>query len=286
MVIIALKGGLGNQMFQYALYLKMKQLGKNVKLDVSQINKNTTGRIDQFFDIDLSIASSKENLMVKKVNSLFYIRGFHKICKLFNIKENIYVDSEEEAQLKIFELDNIYLDGYWQSEKYFADIEKNIKRTFVMKNNLTSYQKNILSKIKATESVSVHIRRGDYLNLIELYGNICTLEYYKRAFDYFRYKPVHFFIFSNDYEYARINFSGTNITVIKPELDNFSTNNMDLFLMSSCKYNIIANSTFSWWGGWLNQNPQKIVIAPEPWMNTRKLEDIYCKNWIRISSNY
>lgn len=282
MVIIRLMGGLGNQMFQYALYLKMQSLGREVKLDISGLNE-ATGRIDQFFDIELPVATRREIQSAKKVCPLFCVRGFHRLFRLSGKKENIYYDSEEKAQMEILGMDDIYLSGYWQTDRYFSDIADTVRQTFVMRDYMTDYQRGILSDIRASESVSVHIRRGDYLELSEFYGNICTPEYYRRAFRYFDNRGVHFFIFSNDCEFVQENYTGPNITVVRPEQGSLLSNNMDLLLMSSCKHNILANSSFSWWGGWINVNPVKAVIAPAKWFNIKdRFQDIWCENWTKI----
>lgn len=139
----------------------------------------------------------------------------------------------------------------------------------------------MLDEIEKSNSVAMHIRRGDYLELSDTYGGICTEKYYVNAIKQFEDMDCKFYIFSNDYEYAKVHYSGDRFVIVKP-FEQFPEANMDLVLMSKCKHNIIANSTFSWWAAWLNSNRSKIVIAPEKWIN-KPTKDIHCSGWIKIS---
>lgn len=282
MIIIELIGGLGNQMFQYALFLKLVSLGKNVKFDITTPQKQNLMLLEQYFNISLPIASKKEVEEMRDSSLNFFARVRRKI---WGSKDRIYVDKLNEVQKQIFEMDDIYLSGYWQSEKYFSDIENQVREVFSIKTELSEYQKEVFGEIKKTESVSVHLRRGDYLQLSDIYGNICTEKYYQNAMEIFKEKGnIKFFIFSNDYEYVRQIYSGDKYVVVQASNDEATCNN-DLFLMSQCKHNIIANSTFSWWGSWLNENSDKIVIAPRRWVNTMELKDIYCPKWVKLGGD-
>ena len=145
---------------------------------------------------------------------------------------------------------------------------------------MNSYQKEMRDEIEKNNAVSLHIRRGDYLELSNTYGGICTEEYYKNAIKKFEHTDCKFYVFSNDFEYAKSHYYGQRFVIVKP-YEQFPEANMDLFLMSRCKHNIIANSSFSWWAAWLNNNPDKIVITPDKWLN-KPIKDVQCSDWIRV----
>ena len=139
-----------------------------------------------------------------------------------------------------------------------------------------------MEQIDKQNAVSVHIRRGDYLQHTDIYG--CTdLNYYEKAMNYIRERVEnsHFYIFTNDIPWVEKHFRGADITILK-ESQDLKTGNMDMSLMSKCRHNIIANSSFSWWGAWLNLNPNKIVIAPQVWEVGKKTPDVWCSNWIKM----
>ena len=190
---------------------------------------------------------------------------------------------------------NVYLEGYWQSEKYFKEIEYIIRKDLIIKPNLKGRNKDIAKKIVSENSISLHIRRGNYVanpEIFKVHGT-CEQEYYYEAIDYIteNVKEPYFYIFSDEIEWAKDNFkieyAHTFVDInIGFDGENYQDekNYEDLRLMSLCKHNIIANSSFSWWGAWLNQNPEKIVIAPKKWFNDESLDtsDLIPNSWIRI----
>jgi hypothetical protein len=183
-----------------------------------------------------------------------------------------------------FSLFNVY-EGYWQSEKYFDKVQSELRRLYTFNfEKLSSETLDYLSSIKSTNSVSVHIRRADYLQHEDFYGGICTFEYYRNAIKYFMKNidnPI-FYFFSDDIEWVVEQFE--NLPIYKFVNINHSNDNwQDMYLMSQCNHNIIANSTFSWWGAWLNSNPKKLVLAPRKWSNMYENIDIYPPDWIKIS---
>jgi hypothetical protein len=182
--------------------------------------------------------------------------------------------------------DDCYYDGYWQSEKYFKPVENELRNELKLILNLNCENAKLLDDISNSESVSMHIRRGDYITVKNNFRRfaICSLEYYKQCMDLFVNKlnnPI-FYVFSADVDWAKDNFKGDQFRFIVYNLD---CPDIDLFLMSRCKNNIIANSSFSWWGAWLNQNNEKIVIAPKNWYNGKINDsaiDLIPETWIRI----
>lgn len=283
MIIIRFTGGLGNQMFQNALYEKYRELGYDVYADLSFYRMQDTVKYElDIFHTEIVEASSKEisKLIDNKKDYLSRIRRL-----FYRKREYLYMeDPEVHYEPEIFSLKKAYLDGYWQSEKYFIDIRDRLLSvySFPISNN----QRNIdvLNEMRNCNSVSIHVRRGDYLKgrAKVLYGNICTCEYYKNAVLEVRERianPV-FYVFSDDVEWVQENLKIENARYIN--WNNGVEDYYDMYLMSQCKCNIIANSSFSWWGAWLNQNEDKIVISPSKWFNLHIAPDLICDDWIRV----
>ena len=284
MIIIKTLGGLGNQLFQYVLAQKLIYLGKEVKFDFSQIKENGIKNELTIFDNNLIEATSKEinELGDCKTDILHRIKRKLKIYK----KTHIIESASYTFQPSIFELDNVYLYGYWQSDKYFNDIENIIRNKLIFPKITEAHNIQYMNQIQNDNfSVSIHIRRGDYLSkqFVNQYGNICTDEYYDNAIAYIKAKieNPHFYIFSNDLEWAKNKYNTPEFTIISGNSGNISYRDMQL--MSMCKHNIIANSSFSWWGAWLNNNPNKIVIAPNKWCNNKPTPDIYPENCLKLN---
>lgn len=284
MDVIRLMGGLGNEMFQYALYKKLSLLGNECKIDDNWYTEQ--GKPNYLLDVfDLKYEKS-----TKEENESFSRRYSNNLTRIKRVLAPnklhfYYSDKEKHFQEIVLTAKECYLDGYWQSEKYFMGIADELRKDFKFKEELSEYQKEILAQIESSNSVSVHVRRGDYLNYPE-YQGICDEDYYKRALKYFEGKDVTFFVFSNDYEYVKEKFKGNNYVCVKTEKihkgDVHGYSNMDLLLMSKCKHNIIANSSYSWWGAWLNENKDKIVISPSRWQNGHETNDIWCDGWVKI----
>ena len=182
---------------------------------------------------------------------------------------------------------NVYLEGFWHSEKYFKDIENVIRQEFTIRDEPDALNKEMANKIMACEPVSIHIRRGDYVSdkkTNEFHGT-CSLEYYNDAIGIItkEIKAPHFFVFSDDpvwvQDNLKLKFSTTYLVYNGAEKAY-----EDLRLMSLCKHHIIANSSFSWWGAWLSGNPYKIVIAPKKWFNDETIDtsDLIPDEWFRI----
>ncbi len=280
MIIIKIIGGLGNQMFQYALGRALS-IKNNVefKMDLSGFESYKLHDYSlKHFNITENIATFKEikSIKNKKLLQLFYRHSSQIIEKYF------YYDS---AILKV--IDKVYLDGYWQSEKYFNDISEVIRKDFTVKHQQAGRNKEIAELIEDSNSVSLHIRRGDYVSnkITNTVHGLCNLDYYNRAIIYIaeKFSNLHFFVFSDDPIWTKKYISvKENITYV--DHNKADKNYEDLRLMSQCKHHIIANSSFSWWGAWLNQNPDKIVIAPRKWFNEDSIDtkDLIPESWIRL----
>jgi hypothetical protein len=295
MIIVYLNGGLGNQMFQYAFGKKIaNKNNESLKLDIAEFSKiyivETPRRYNlDIFNIEADIATAedinkiknRENGLILKIAKLIF--GNKKTAQENNIisEKHFHFDSEA-LEIK----DNTYIRGYWQSEKYFEDIKDTIQKNFTIKIPPSNINKKTLEMIKKEISISIHIRRGDYVKdkKTSEYHGVCSLDYYNRAIKLIAKKinNPYFFVFSDDVGWAKKN--------LKLKYPAYFANNddkhnyEDLRLMQNCKHNIIANSSFSWWGAWLNQNPDKIIVAPKRWFNDPNIDtsDLIPENWIKI----
>lgn len=290
MIIVSLNGGLGNQMFQYALGRSLAHILKTeLKLDIFPLELNPLRAYAlNIFNITANFASGKEVSKLTIKNNSMINRA---ICKIFRRQPKFastYIkERDRRFNPTIFSLpDNIYLQGYWQSEKYFKPIEHIIREEFTFKKLQQGKNKELANYIKSTESISLHFRRGDYASNKKTFQHhgVCGLDY---AFASIKkicnkvQKPT-FFIFSDDPKWVHSNFS-IEKPMIVVENNNSKKDYDDLRLMSQCKHNIIGNSSFSWWGAWLNVNPEKIVIAPRRYFNDGSDDsDLIPEDWIRV----
>lgn len=298
MVIIQLAGGLGNQMFQYALYLQFQNLHKDVRIDdvAGFVEDEKRDPALAAFGITYEKADPKEIEQMLDASLLFW----HRVRrKLFGRKRKSYFEEDKRFKPEIFTWDDIYLEGYWQTEKYFSGIADQVKAAFDVDRLLTGRNgdghdtadsqgvrlqiRDYLQQIGNTQSVSLHIRRGDYLTPENqaLFGNICTDAYYKEAMRRMReqYPGCRFFLFSNDKEWAREQLSCMDVTVV--DLPGAS-DHAEFALMSKCKHHILANSSFSWWASYLNPNPDKTIFAPPKWLNGWDCQDFYREDMLKI----
>ena len=295
MNIIRMTGGLGNQMFGYALYLKFKSLGiESVFDDFSQYEDYTGDikrrpiQLKQVFGIDYPVVSKEVYDEFTDSSMRFDKRILRKIR---GRRSRIYEEKAFSFDPEVLSKDNVYLTGYFQSEKYFEDIKDDVLRYFTFTDEVKNEADELIRKYETVPSdsntVSIHVRRGDYLDNPEVYGNICTDEYYKKAVKKIKETvdaPV-FLLFSNDPEWtsdwvSNIFDPNDKYVVIRETTED--TGFIDMYLMSRCEHNIIANSSFSWWGAYLNQNPEKMVIAPSKWVNHHETTDIYTSNMIKV----
>ena len=260
-------------MFQYAM-AKSLAIIKNDKFSID-VSSFETYKLHHYaldhFNIEKRIYK-KPNRYFKKITNLFQKSVFYKE-KEFNFNPSIFNIAER----------NVYLEGYFQSENYFVKHEKQIRKDFEIISPLKEQTQQTIAYIQKVNSVSLHIRRGDYLQ--HAMHNTDKSEYYKTAMSIIENKienPV-YFIFSDDIPWAKENFK-TNFDTIFIDFNDALTNFEDLKLMLSCQHNIIANSSFSWWGAWLNNYENKIVIAPKLWFNDDSMNtiDIIPESWIKI----
>jgi len=297
MVITKVIGGLGNQMFQYAAGRALAyRLGTPLKLDVSGFEFYLENKNVDFRHYHLSHLNIVEDIATEEDLSHFKDKLTKKSSRIKNFFIKIignkdymvYKEKYFHYDKKFSRLDgNIYISGYWNSENYFMSIKDIIKTEFSYKSRPDIKNRYVLDKINSLNSIGVHIRRGDYISNYKanrLHG-VCDISYYQHCIKHISEKVSnpHFFIFSDDIDWARENLSlpfPMTIVDYNGPLDGHE----DMRLMSHCKHQIIANSTFSWWAAWLNSNPDKIILAPKQWFRLEKynIKDLLPEGWITL----
>ena len=301
MIEVKLQGGLGNQMFQYALGRSLAEKNKDdLTLDLTFVNNRSFRKDFSYRNFNLSVFNINEKTtFLSKLSSKIVMPGvFPKVSNLINKAKDVLGTQEYVFENDIGHFDenilslkgNIYLDGYWQNEEYFEDVKKIIRKEFTFKSEHDSVNLKTLEDIRNSNSVSLHIRRGDYINIqkISRIYQFLGLDYYRKAIDVIknRVKDPSFFIFSDDISWAKENLK-IDSPIYFIDHNGPGKSHEDLRLMSICKHNIIANSTFGWWGAWLNNNPNKTVVAPKNWFSEEEMKrrggfDIVPCDWIKI----
>jgi len=299
MEIIAFSGGLGNQMFQYAFYLAKSKTSSDIAINTYSIYREGVKsgfELKELFGVQPPEQTSLSFRIIRKLLIFRERKNYRLICNLFLKFIQLFgikiLKEKGASQFSPLYLNCqsgiVYYFGFWQTPLYFQEIEDEIRTIYSFNaNKLSAKSKELFPKIHAQESVSIHIRRGDFLSDANksIYADICTFAYYSKAIAYIseNVENPQFFIFSDDIEWAKKNLSLQNADYIDW---NSGVNSWeDMFLISQCKHNIIANSTFSWWGAWLNKNPEKRVIAPSRFINTSKTPDIYPVDWIKMGNS-
>ena len=295
MIVVKLMGGLGNQMFQYAIGRSLaEKINTELKLDLSFLLDRTPRPHFTYRNYELAIFNIQESFSTTQEVDIFIDKAQEPLARLIQWMNKLIVDRKVVKERGfyfdpgVFNLTgHLYLEGYWQSEKYFKNIEKIIRQEFTFKCEPDLSNRQLLNKIESVEAVSVHIRRGDYVSdtITNQFHGVCGLEYYQQAIEKIAQEvhEPHFYIFSDNIDWAKkniqLNFPTTYVTHNPPDKGY-----EDLRLMSHCKHHIIANSSFSWWAAWLNSNPEKIVIAPEKWFADITIDttDLIPEGWIRI----
>ncbi|MDD5165091.1 MAG: alpha-1,2-fucosyltransferase [Candidatus Pacebacteria bacterium] len=304
MIIIRISGGIGNQLFQYALGRALS-LAHNTELKLDthfyglNIEPNRSFKLPHFNiqHIEQLIATDSNfiktgipNPIKQDVFSKIIRKGFRFIESIKPLqKRKIILEPGFDFIPEVMQIDHdCYLSGVWQSEKYFKQFETTIKSDFQLKKPLSDRGAELEKMIESSLSVSIHIRRGDQVNdpaLLKKHGDL-TREYYSGALEYIKEKtngaPLRVFVFSDEIEWVKnnMNFSPDAVYVSEYNIPDYE----ELIIMSSCTHNIIAKSSYSWWGAWLNTNPQKIVIAPKQRFGDPKTiaHDLIPESWIQL----
>lgn len=288
MITVKLIGGQGNQMFQYAYGRKISILKKEkLKLDITFLLSRIPRKDFTFRRYELEVFNIEADLtMLSKIALYFHNYTFifqimkNKLSRLL-LKESVlnelenYLDLEKKA-LNVHH--DIYLSGLFVDEKSVSSIDEVIRKDFSYKEKLDGSNKIIADNIQKTNSISLHIRRGD---LVSLGYTICNSNYYQNAIDYMckNIENPTFFIFSDDSDWVKKHLKiKQKHVIVDKNIGNKSY--IDMRLIELCKHNIIANSTFSWWGAWLNNNPNKIVIVPKLYSDNHP--NMIPSNWLRF----
>lgn len=298
MVVVNLKGGLGNQMFQYAFGRALSEkCGKDLVLNTNFYHKKIVRKFIKgmliFLNYLIKEGSFLGGIKELKQNQRKYDLKYFLLEKKIKKNRNIFLPIKEERFEFIFDEkmiscdDNCSYSGYFNNEKYFINIANEIREDFRL---LPKYEKKLPDLLKNdivnNNSVSIHVRRGDYItsSATNSFHGICDLDYYNKAIDFMisQLDNCKFFVFSDDINWCRENliFPEHRQVVFVFGLKNYE----DLTMMSFCKHNIIANSTFSWWGAWLNKNSEKIVVAPKKWLECQDFDcsDVVPQSWFKL----
>jgi hypothetical protein len=268
-------------MFQYALGRNLALKNNTIlKFDVSELEQ------DKLRNYELAIFNIPGNIASKF--TMMFIRMFNnRIISKISAQYYLYIKQQDPYfnEKILLKKGNIYLDGYWQSENYFKEIRNIIIKDFTIKFEQDKRNKSMIKKIKNSNSVCIHIRRGDYFSNAKTnkFHGLCSFKYYYNAIEIIvgKVKNPTFFIFSDDSQWTKENLK-LKYSAIYVNINSPKKGYEDLRLISNCKHFIIANSSFGWWGAWLSDNPNKIVCAPKRWFRSADEGDIVPKSWIRV----
>ncbi len=269
MITVKLMGGMGNQMFQYAVgrALSLKH-GVGLRLDVSFLLDRTPRKNFTYRDYDLPIFDLYADLPDPRVTNN---SGIAHLLKRVLRRDYYVAERGFEFQPRVLDSPSeCYLEGYWQNEKYFKAVEETIRADFHIRLPLTPRAMEISDAIRSTESVCVNVRRGDFVSNPEAnrFHGVCSLEYFAQGVEFVSERTAnpHLYFFSDDPVWCRENMKfDVPVTLVDHECagEKFSSY---LTLMSQCRHFVIPNSSFGWWGAWLSRSPDKIVVVPEVWM--------------------
>ena len=272
MKIITFHGGLGNQLFEYTYYKWLCKQHPDHKIygfyPKRGFRAHNGLEIEKWFDVKLPASTCWSNIVSKFF--FWFNKIFVKLGKPRPFTNNDW-----------FRKDNAMIHhGYWQDKKYLTEVgAPKFKQSLI----LNEANEEMLSHILTTNSVAVHIRRGDYLieRFRVMYGDICTTEYYQKAMAIIEEhnKDLTYFFFSDDIDYVKTNFDIPNKVIV--DINRGENSFYDIYLMSKCKNMIIANSSFSCWAAYENEN-KGVIVAPSKWRNDKPSPDILLDNWIRV----
>lgn len=287
MKIVNIFGGLGNQMFQYALIKALEErFHETVFADThlfSDYSRHNGLEIERIFPILLQEASKKEIKDLAYYSSYYNI---HKLLKWLHIKKKTTIQEtlSEPYHEDVFRNGSFYYDGYWQDPRYFERVKLELMDCFQFKIPLSTINQETCDSITAQQSVGIHVRRGDYLKKTR-YRGICDIDYYKQAIQIALHHidHPHFYIFSNDIDWCHIYltplFGNNEYSII--DWNKGTNSYIDMQLMSKCKSLIIANSSFSWWAAYLNKTAN-YIIAPKVWFNATPALKVQLDSWLLI----
>lgn len=300
MIIVRLMGGLGNQMFQYATARRLALWhGAELALDTGYFNQVPPGDTPRYYELDrlriqARLASTSEIAALSgRCRNNWLAAGIYlrRLVGLTHSRPHLVRERPGEFCTEVLTLpDNVYLDGYWHSERYFSDFSEVIRNELTVTAPLAGRNLALAAEISRVEAVALHVRRGDYVSSAKtaaFHGSL-SVSYYYRAVDELgrRVDNPHLFVFSDDPDWVRHELKfpvPTTLVDHNPPGRGYE----DQRLMSLCRHAIIANSSFSWWGGWLIDNPGKVVIAPQFWFNdpARQSPELLPAGWLQVAND-
>jgi len=290
MIVVKLQGGLGNQLFQYAMGKAMAKLHASpFALDQDFLMDRTAGKGEHFVfrDYDLDVFSIHVNIAPKGEQLRYTSQSmWDKITSGFKSK---HVYKEPFFQFDAHALQqspDVYLDGYWQSPIYFESVEKELRKEFQFVHPIEEISSALYRKIQSTDSICINVRRDDFLN--STFHGVCDMRYFTPAIQHMAEQlgNPHLFVFSDDKQWCKENFNpGIPMDIVGDEHNGYKYSNK-LQLMTLCKHFIIPNSTFAWWAVWLSNKKDSIVIAPKRWFAEPSIhtEDLIPSHWLRFEN--
>jgi hypothetical protein len=285
MIIVKLQGGLGNQLFQYAIGRHLSIKNNDVLIvDNSFLNiTNASGYTLRSYELDIFPITPAIQNQEKYFGKTILSRIRSKLSRIKYVGERSFKFIPEVLDLR----GDIYLEGFWQTEKYFRDIADIIRDDLIFLPGLNDANTQVARQINTCNAVSLHVRRTDYVSkdAAATYHNLCSLSYYFNAIEEVvkAVPDAVFFLFSDDMPWVR-----ENLQLDYPHYfidhNKGKDSYADMQLMSMCKHHIIANSSFSWWSAWLNKYEHKIVVAPEKWFYNPEIDtsDIIPESWLKL----
>ena len=277
---VRLTGGLGNQMFQFAAgYVAAKKCEVNLSLDLSWFNRRQLHNgfeLEKVFNIYSKVNFLNNTLSFKSINFKEILNKFDRTFQAYNEPHFHYTPKIISIPKRSF------LKGYWQSELYFKDFAADIRKVFNFYNPIDKKNYLVADQINQNNSISIHVRRGDYLLKTNINHNVDLKEYYLTAIEKtsILFDNPKYFIFTDDPLWVAKNFT-LNYSFTVVDINRGTDSFYDMHLMSLCKCNIIANSSFSWWGAWLNNKKDKVVFAPNNWFKDKSIstDDLFPNSW-------
>lgn len=290
MNIVYFSGGLGNQMFQYALYKSLEMQGRSkVRGNIMWYTENQGKRgyeLETVFPNVSLLKDDKDSFSKREKRYLKARKGRMWVARMnYCVPMFCIYFSEKEFHVfdeRVFKLRHAAIRGFWQTERYFKEIREQLRTDFAFQygEERLDFLKNRF--LEDEKTVAVHIRRGDYLKHSDRYGTLSESQYYARAMAYMadRIHTPHFVFFSDDIPWVKEHYAVEGALYIGKEMFERYEPWYDMCLMSCCANNIIANSSFGWWGAWLNPNESKVVVAPKVWVVGKETKDVWCEGWV------
>ena len=289
MKIVNLLGGLGNQMFEYAMYLALKDAHPEEEIKVCTRSFRGYGlhngiELQRIFNVNLPEASLWE--LAKLAYPFFNYRTYQVMFHWLPKRKSMTIGTTQIPfnPLEVPKIDSVFYDGYWQNENFFKHIREQVLQAYSFPLFKEKCNEMLAEKLLKCNSISIHIRRGDYLK--EPIWCVSTPEYYAKGIGYLKEKEKVdlLCVFSDDIAWCKENLDNLadDMEIEYVDWNKGNQSFRDMQLMTYCKHNIIANSSFSWWGAWLGRREGKIVIAPKVWCNKPIVNDPICDSWVRL----